>query len=87
MRVGQGEHGKPCPFLVGFRSKYRPIDRYTPMAYSMSGRRVIVETSVFTKQVLDLLSDKEYRKFQIALAKRPNVGAMIEGSGGLRKVR
>jgi len=48
---------------------------------------VIVETSVFTKQVLDLLSDEEYRKLQLFLAKRPESGALIEGSGGLRKMR
>jgi len=48
---------------------------------------VIVETSIFTRQVQDLLSDDEYRSLQITLAKRPEVGALIEGSGGLRKVR
>ncbi|MCC6681317.1 MAG: hypothetical protein IT445_10500 [Phycisphaeraceae bacterium] len=48
---------------------------------------VIVETSIFTRQVLELLSDEEYRKLQIYLAERPEVGPLIEGSGGLRKVR
>ncbi len=48
---------------------------------------VIVETSIFTRQVQDLLSDDEYRNLQITLAKRPEAGALIEGSGGLRKVR
>ena len=38
-------------------------------------------------RTLGLLSDEEYRKSQIALTKRPEVGAIIEGSGGLRKVR
>jgi hypothetical protein len=48
---------------------------------------VIMETSVFTKQILDLLSDEEYRKLRLFLAKRPEAGALIEGSGGLRKMR
>ena len=48
---------------------------------------VIIETSVFTRQLLSLLSDEEYRKLQVALANRPNIGDLIKGSGGLRKVR
>ena len=48
---------------------------------------VIVETSIFTRQVLELLSDDEYRKLQVVLANRPNAGALIKGSGGLRKIR
>ncbi len=48
---------------------------------------VIVETSVFTKQLLALLSDEAYRQLQLYLAKRPEAGAIIEGSGGLRKLR
>jgi mRNA-degrading endonuclease RelE of RelBE toxin-antitoxin system len=63
------------------------IDTGTPLAYSRSGGMVIVETSIFTRQVLGLLSDDEYSNFQVALAKRPEVGPVIEGSGGLRKVR
>ncbi len=48
---------------------------------------VIVETSIFTRQVRELLSQEEYRELQIALANRPNAGSVIVGSGGLRKVR
>lgn len=48
---------------------------------------VIVETTVFTRQVQKLLSDDEYRQFQIDLANRPDMGAIIPKSGGLRKVR
>ncbi len=48
---------------------------------------VIVETSVFTRQVQQLLSDEEYRHLQIELSNRPNMGAIIPGSGGLCKVR
>ncbi|MBI3242826.1 MAG: type II toxin-antitoxin system RelE/ParE family toxin [Chloroflexi bacterium] len=48
---------------------------------------VIVETSVFTRQVLELLTDDEYRKLQVVLANRPSAGDLIKGSGGLRKIR
>jgi mRNA-degrading endonuclease RelE of RelBE toxin-antitoxin system len=48
---------------------------------------VIVETSVFARQLPQLLSDDEYRELQISLARRPDAGQVIKGSGGLRKVR
>lgn len=48
---------------------------------------VIVETSVFTKQIQKILADEAYRHLQAELANRPNLGAIIPGSGGLRKVR
>jgi hypothetical protein len=48
---------------------------------------VIIETSVFTRQVQNLLTDDEYHQLQLALVERPDLGAVIEGSGGLRKVR
>jgi mRNA-degrading endonuclease RelE of RelBE toxin-antitoxin system len=48
---------------------------------------VIIETSIFTRQVNALLSDEEYRKLQAALVGRPTLGPLIRGTGGLRKVR
>jgi mRNA-degrading endonuclease RelE of RelBE toxin-antitoxin system len=48
---------------------------------------VIIETSVFTKRVLDVLSDEEYREFQEAIVKNPGKGELIPGGGGLRKLR
>jgi hypothetical protein len=46
-----------------------------------------VETPVFTAAVTSLLSDEEYRQLQPALLIRPEQGALIRGSGGLRKLR
>jgi mRNA-degrading endonuclease RelE of RelBE toxin-antitoxin system len=43
---------------------------------------VIVETSMFTRRVLQLLAEEEYRKLQAALVNRPQAGAIIRGSGG-----
>jgi hypothetical protein len=46
-----------------------------------------VETAVFTRALLSLLSDDEYRSLQLALMLRPDAGDIIPGSGGLRKFR
>jgi len=48
---------------------------------------VIIETSIFTRQVQKLLSDDEYRHLQSELVSRPEAGALIPGSSGLRKMR
>ncbi len=48
---------------------------------------VIIETSIFTKLINDLMSDDDYREFQEALVNRPDMGDLIQSSGGLRKVR
>lgn len=48
---------------------------------------VIIETSVFTRQVQALLTDEEYKQLQLALIAQPEAGAVIRGGGGLRKVR
>lgn len=47
----------------------------------------IVETSVFTRQVAGLLDSESYRRLQVELADRPDRGAVIPGSGELRKLR
>ena len=48
---------------------------------------IFIETSIFTRLVQELLSDDEYRELQSALIQRPDLGAIIQGSGGLRKAR
>jgi mRNA-degrading endonuclease RelE of RelBE toxin-antitoxin system len=48
---------------------------------------LFIETPIFTKLVSDLLPDDEYRIVQQALVLRPEVGKIIPGSGGLRKIR
>lgn len=61
------------------------IDRYTPMTYIMSIE--FIETSIFTKQIMQLLDDESYRELQKTLIYIPDAGAVIPGSGGLRKIR
>ena len=46
-----------------------------------------VETPVFTRLITEALDDEQYRHLQLALAFRPEQGALIRGSGGLRKLR
>lgn len=48
---------------------------------------VIIETPIFTKRIQELISDDEYRHLQTHLINRPDVGKVIPGSGGLRKLR
>jgi mRNA-degrading endonuclease RelE of RelBE toxin-antitoxin system len=48
---------------------------------------VIVETTVFTRRVEELLPDEEYQLLQAALVARPELGKVIPRSGGLRKLR
>jgi hypothetical protein len=48
---------------------------------------VFIETPVFTEQVVELLSDEEYCKLQRHLASYPTAGDVIQGTGGLRKLR
>lgn len=48
---------------------------------------VIIETSVFTRLIQELMDDDNYRELQEALVQKPDAGDLITGSGGLRKVR
>ena len=47
----------------------------------------IVETPIFSKRVNEILSEEEYRLFQIKLIDDPEAGSIIKGSGGIRKIR
>jgi hypothetical protein len=46
-----------------------------------------VETKLFTRLVQDYLSDDEYSQLQQAIIANPEVGSVIPGSGGVRKMR
>ena len=47
----------------------------------------LIETSTFTRQIKALLSDDEYGEFQSRLAANPQLGAVMKGGGGIRKIR
>jgi mRNA-degrading endonuclease RelE of RelBE toxin-antitoxin system len=46
-----------------------------------------IETSIFTKLIYTYLSDDEYLGLQVFLLKYPDVGKLVPGSGGVRKLR
>jgi hypothetical protein len=48
---------------------------------------LFIETSIFTKQIKDLVSDEEYRQLQEDLLVQPDRGDLIKNGGGIRKVR
>lgn len=48
---------------------------------------VIIETRIFTRRIKKLMSDDEYRALQETLVNRPGMGDIVQGTGGLRKVR
>jgi hypothetical protein len=46
-----------------------------------------IETPLFTRLVTEYLSDEKYGGLQLALIENPEAGAIIPGSGGVRKLR
>lgn len=48
---------------------------------------VIIETEVFTELVTELMDDDEYSALQNYLAGNPKEGEVIQGTGGIRKLR
>jgi len=46
-----------------------------------------IETRLFTKLVLEYLSDEQYGTLQQALMRNPDAGSVIPGSGGVRRLR
>ena len=46
-----------------------------------------IETSIFTRMILTLLKDDEYRELQNELLVNPARGDLIQGGGGIRKLR
>jgi len=48
---------------------------------------VFVETRAFTARIRDLIPDDSYRLLQATLAGAPDLGVVIPGTGGIRKIR
>ena len=48
---------------------------------------VFIETSVFTRQIRDLISDDHLQALQEWIAVSPTAGKLIRGGGGCRKLR
>ena len=50
-------------------------------------RAIFVELPAFARYRQDYLGDDGFRELQVALLANPECGDMIEGTGGLRKLR
>lgn len=50
-------------------------------------KAVFVELPAFTRYRDDYLDDEGFRGLQVAMMKNPEAGDVIEGTGGLRKLR
>lgn len=48
---------------------------------------VFLETPLFTRILRNYLTDESYRELQCALMENPEMGDVMPGSGGFRKVR
>jgi mRNA-degrading endonuclease RelE of RelBE toxin-antitoxin system len=46
-----------------------------------------IETSIFTRQITELLDDSEYEQLQNDLVINPKAGSVISQTGGIRKIR
>lgn len=60
---------------------------YTHIAYSLSMKSIFVESTIFEKYRALYLTDEEYTLFQAELMADPKKGDVIQGTGGLRKIR
>ena len=50
-------------------------------------KAVFIESKEFTEWVVQVLPDDSYAKLQQELMENPNKGTVMQGCGGLRKVR
>jgi len=50
-------------------------------------KAIFVETKIFEKLRPDYLNDESYHNFQSILMETPKSGSVIQGTGGIRKIR
>ena len=48
---------------------------------------IFIEASAFTRYLPDYLSDEDYQALQSYLMQKPDAGAIVRSTGGVRKVR
>ena len=53
----------------------------------MSHAIEFIETSIFTRQIKTIATDDELKALQVELIAQPEKGNLIQGTGGLRKIR
>lgn len=60
---------------------------HTQLAYDQPMKATFIELPPFERHRQSYLNDESFREFQQMLMKNPEAGDVIEGTGGLRKVR
>jgi hypothetical protein len=55
--------------------------------WTTMGVMEIKETPVFSRRLPDVMDDEEYAFLQFALIVNPQMGVVIPGTGGIRKLR
>jgi hypothetical protein len=73
-------------------ARARPFSRFVRFDTGVTeshpiGLLTFVETATFTRLVHEMVSDDDYAQFQRDLARHPEQGDLLEGCGGVRKVR
>jgi|TARA_S200002703_G_scaffold140022_1_gene131003 mRNA-degrading endonuclease RelE of RelBE toxin-antitoxin system len=63
------------------------LSNYTHIAYSFDMKAVFKELVSFEAHRAEYLSDEAFLTLQMALMRNPEAGPVIQGTGGLRKVR
>lgn len=48
---------------------------------------IFIETPTFTKMITEIMDDDHYLELQKALELNPELGCLISGTGGMRKLR
>ena len=78
----------PLVLLTGGREphQFAILAYYTSKTYNAS-MFSFIETKLFSRLVGEHLSDDEYVELQKVLITDPEAGALIPGSGGVRKIR
>ena len=57
------------------------------MGYYLPMEIKIIETSIFNKAIVNLLSEEEYTAFKNYISKNPDIAPVIQGTGRARKNR
>jgi hypothetical protein len=86
----------PIGRCIGASSDFREIDplsrntllvKYTQIAYISPMKAIFIELPPFARHRSDYLDDESFLALQASLMVNPEAGDVIEGTGGLRKLR
>jgi hypothetical protein len=64
-----------------------PLVKYTQIAYILPMKAIFIELPPFARHRSGYLDDESFSALQAYLMSNPEAGDVIEGTGGLRKLR